>query len=74
MHVPQEGCNLCVTATGGLVQALDERGARCIISHLPEHPDEWMRLMSRQVSVVLPANLAPLVTRVLELPDDPDKT
>ena len=56
------------------MERMDDRGVRSVISFLPQHPDERMRQESRGAALVLPSNLAPLVTQVLELPADADES
>lgn len=72
MCIPQEGCAVSVAPTGGVI--LDDNvTVRSVIAHLPEHPCPWMVDNSYNSSCpMLPSNLAPLVTEVMELPSAPD--
>ena len=65
--MPQDGCRLHVCTTGGFIYTEDE-----VLARLPPHPNPSMCEGYADKTFVLPSNMAPLVSSVLELPPDVD--
>ena len=65
--MPQDGRRLHACTTGGFIYTEDE-----VLARLPPHPNPSMCEGYADQTFVLPSNMAPLVSSVLELPPDVD--